>query len=90
LNSNNSSATQKELFGRLGFDFVMFCDFGLGEFFTLSTLGGCNFLISNPFLTIFSASDVSRGGVEISLGHQQQQSPSLSASRCRECLSVHS
>jgi hypothetical protein len=53
----------------------------------------CNFLISNPFLTIFSASDVSKGGIEISFGHQNQQSaprPPLRDSACPECLSVHS
>jgi len=31
------------------------------EFLTPSTLGGCNFLNSNPFFTIFSVPDVQIG-----------------------------
>jgi hypothetical protein len=48
--------------------------FGFFEFLTPSTLGGCNFLNFNSFLTIFSAQDASAGGVQVLFGHQKQQS----------------
>jgi hypothetical protein len=44
------------------------------NFLTPSTLGGRNFLNSNPFLTIFSARDVPIRGVQVLLGHHKQQS----------------
>jgi len=47
-------------------ELVVVCCF---EFLTPLTLGGHNFLISNPFLTIFYALDAPRGGVQHFLGH---------------------
>jgi len=41
------------------------------------TLGAHNFLILNPFLIIFSASDAPRRGVQHFLGQQKQKSPPL-------------
>jgi hypothetical protein len=45
--------------------------------FDPSTLGGHNFLISKPFLTLFSASDAPRGGVQFLLEQKKQRSPPL-------------
>jgi hypothetical protein len=42
------------------------------EFLTPFTLGGRNFLISNPFSTIVSVSDASGKGVQVLFGHQKQ------------------
>jgi len=42
------------------------------QFLTPFTSGGHNFLISNPFLTIVSVSDVTRGGVQVLFGHHKQ------------------
>jgi hypothetical protein len=44
------------------------------------TLGACNFHIYNLFSTIVSVSDAPRGGVQVLLGHQKQQSPPLGCS----------
>jgi hypothetical protein len=44
------------------------------EFLTPFTLGACNFLISNPFLTLVTVSDAPRGGVQVLFGHQKQWS----------------
>jgi len=55
-------------------ELVVVCCF---EFLTPPTLGAHNFLIFNPFFTIFSASDAPRGGVQHMLGHQKQRSPPL-------------
>jgi len=65
LNSNSNRATCKEYFGCLesGFDSVGW--FVFFEFMASFSLGGHNFLISNPLLTIVSVSDASRGGVQI-------------------------
>jgi hypothetical protein len=41
------------------------------EFLTLSTWGGCNFLISTSFLMIFSVLDVAIGGVQVLFGHKK-------------------
>ncbi len=60
--------------------------FVLFEFLTPSTLGGLNFLISNPFMTILSASDVPRG-VSVLLGCQKQRTLPLDLA-CPGCLSV--
>jgi hypothetical protein len=43
-------------------------------------LGGHNFLISNPFLTVMLVWDASRGGVQVLVGHHKRQSPSLGSS----------
>jgi hypothetical protein len=43
------------------------------EFFTLSTLGGHNFLNSILFIMIFSAQDVPIEGIQVLFGHQKQQ-----------------
>jgi hypothetical protein len=42
------------------------------EFLTPFTLGGRNFLISNPFSTIVSVSDASGKGVQVLFEHQKQ------------------
>ncbi len=42
------------------------------EFLTPFTLGGHNFLISNPVLMIANVLDVPRGEVEVLFGHQKQ------------------
>jgi hypothetical protein len=52
---------KKNFFGCLGMPLIMF-----------GGLGGHNFLISNPFLTIVSVPDVQREGVQILFGHQKQ------------------
>ncbi len=57
------------------------------EFLIPYTLGGLNNLISNPFLTIFSMSDVPRG-VLVLLGCQKQRTFPLDLA-CPGCLSVH-
>jgi len=44
------------------------------EFLTPFTLGGHNFLISNPFSTIVSVFDAPRGGIQVLCGHQKQWS----------------
>jgi hypothetical protein len=53
-------------------ELVVVCCF---EFLT-PTLGGHNFFISNPFLTIFNTTDVPRGEVEHLLGQQKEKKPS--------------
>jgi hypothetical protein len=50
--------------------FVTFDGF-LKKFLTPSILGGHNFLNSIPFLMIFSAPNVSIGGVQVLFGHQK-------------------
>jgi hypothetical protein len=40
-------------------------------------LGGCNFLIFNPFSMIVSVSDAPRGEVQVLFGHQKQWSHPL-------------
>jgi hypothetical protein len=48
------------------------------EFFvkmSVLTLGGCNFLAFNPFLLIFSVTDVRRGGLRLLSGHPKQWGP---------------
>jgi hypothetical protein len=54
LNSNNSKATyiQGVFLSVQEPAFVVFSDLFFKEFLTPFTLGGCNFLISNPFSTI--------------------------------------
>ncbi len=50
------------------------------QFLTPSILGGAegsNFLISNPSVKKFSASDMPRGGVQVLFGHHKQPSPTL-------------
>ncbi len=54
----------RKFLGDLGMGFVTF-DVLFFEFLTPSTFGACNFLNSNSFLTIFSLSDVSIGGVQV-------------------------
>jgi hypothetical protein len=39
------------------------------KFWTPFTLGGYNFLISNPFSTIVNVSNALRGGVQVLFGH---------------------
>jgi hypothetical protein len=39
------------------------------------TLGDCNFLAYSPFLPIFSARDLPRGGLHLVLGHHKQWGP---------------
>jgi hypothetical protein len=46
-------------------------------FLTPFTLEGYNFLSSHLFLTIFTVSNVPRGGVEVLFGHQKQCTPPL-------------
>jgi hypothetical protein len=43
----------------------------------MHTLKGHNFLISNPFLTIFSAMNVPRRNLQLFFGHHKQRSPPL-------------
>jgi hypothetical protein len=47
------------------------------EFLTPLLLGGCNFLISNPFSTIVIVSDAPGGAVQVLFGHQKQRSPRI-------------
>ncbi len=47
------------------------------KFLTHSTLGGCNYFNSIPFLTIFNVPNAPIKGVQIFFGHQKQQSPPL-------------
>ncbi len=61
-------------FGWLNFYFEVFDGFVFERFLTLSTLGGHNFLNSNPFLMIFSALLVPIGEVQVLFGHQKQWS----------------
>jgi hypothetical protein len=44
------------------------------------TLGGCNFLISNPFPRIVYVPDAPTIGIQVLFGHQKQWSPSLGSS----------
>jgi hypothetical protein len=50
------------------------------QFLKTFTLRGCNFLNSNPFLRIFSASDAPKGEVQILFGHKKQWSPPVEIS----------
>ncbi len=75
LNSNSNRATYKEFFEWSSF--LVFGDLFFFEFLTPSTLGGCNFLNSNPFLMISNAPDASIGGVQVLFGLQKQWSPPL-------------
>jgi hypothetical protein len=59
--------------------FVMF-DGLFFEFLTPFTLGGHNFLVSNPFLTIVSVPDAPIGGVQVFFGHHKQLSYALGSS----------
>jgi hypothetical protein len=47
------------------------------EFFTPFTLKDHNFLISNLFLTILSALDAPRGGLQVYFEHQKQKNLTL-------------
>jgi hypothetical protein len=67
-NFNSNKITYKEFFGCLKTGFILFSDL---FFLVLDPFyfEGRNFLISNPFLTIVSVSDASRGEVQILFGH---------------------
>jgi len=80
LNCNSNRATYKEFLRCLRIGFVVFC----GLFFSVldplylwGQEGGRNFLICNPFLKKFSASDTLRGGVQVLFGYQKQHSPPI-------------
>jgi hypothetical protein len=77
LNSNSNRATYEEFFGCLKTSLCSLQWFFLFEFWTPFSLGGYNFLISNPFLTIASVSDASREGVQVLFWHQKHTSPPL-------------
>jgi len=49
------------------------------EFLTPSLWGGHNFLISNPFSTIFNVLDAPRRGLQVVFGLYKQQTPSLAS-----------
>jgi len=74
---NSNKATYNELFGCSGISFGSVWWFVFFEFLTPFTLQDCNFLLSNPFLTIVNVSDVPRGGVQVLFGHKKKQSPAL-------------
>ncbi len=69
--------------------FVAFGDLFFFEFLTPFTLGGHNFLIYNPYLTIVSVLYALRGGVQDWFGHQKNRAFPFN-STCLECLSVQS
>jgi hypothetical protein len=59
------------------------------EFLTPFTSGSCNFLISNPFLTIVSVADAPRGGIQICFNTKNNRDLPLHPA-CPEHLSVRS
>jgi hypothetical protein len=80
LNSNSNRTTYKDFFGCSGTSLCSIWWSFFFEFLTPFTLGGCNFLFSNPFSTIVLVWDAPRGGIQVLLGHHKQQSPPLGSS----------
>jgi hypothetical protein len=71
LNSNSKRVTYKEHFGCLRTNLCSVQWFVFFEFLTPFTLGGHNFLISNPFLTILTVLDAPRGGLQTLFGRHK-------------------
>jgi hypothetical protein len=67
--------------------FVVFDGLFFFEFLTPFTLRGCNFFISNLFLTIIFVSDVPRAGVQVCLDNKNNRALPLDPG-CPEHLSV--
>jgi hypothetical protein len=84
LDSNNNKTTYKEFFECLKTSLCNVQWFVFLEFLTPFSLGGCNFLISNPFLTIAKVSDAPR--VQVLFWHQKHPLDLA----CPERLSVQS
>jgi hypothetical protein len=89
LNSYSKRVTYKELFGRWWINLCSVWWFVFFEFLIPFILGGHNFLISNPFSTIVSVSDVSRWGVQVLFGHQKQGSPPLGSCALSASVFAH-
>ncbi len=85
----NSNSNRQGIFWAIGNPSCSVWWFVFFEFLTPSTLGGCNFLKSIPFWTMFSLPDAPIRGVQILFGHKNNRALSFDPA-CTEHLSVWS